>query len=149
LLSVSLGVDFVGAATAQAAPGVLGAIRDAEVIVVCPSNPIVSIGTILSIREVRDALCNTPARVVGISPIVGGAPIKGPADKLLRGLGVEVSAFGVAELYSDFIDGFVVDLVDAAQKSRIEKLGVDVSVANTVMRSLEDKIALAKAVLKA
>jgi LPPG:FO 2-phospho-L-lactate transferase len=144
-----LGVDFVGASTAQAAPGVLDAITNSEVVVVCPSNPIVSIGTILSIKKVRDTLRSTNARVVGISPIVGGTPIKGPADKLLRGLGIEVSAFGVAELYSDFIDGFVIDSIDASQKSRIEKLGLDVSVTNTVMRSLEDKVALAKSVLKA
>jgi LPPG:FO 2-phospho-L-lactate transferase len=144
-----IGVDFVGAEAAQAAPGVLEAIMDAEVVMVCPSNPIVSIGTILSVRGIRDTLRHTNARVVGVSPIVGGAPIKGPADKLLRGLGLEVSAFGVAELYSDFIDGFVVDLVDASQKGRIEKLGIDVSVTNTIMKSLDDKVALAKAVLQA
>jgi LPPG:FO 2-phospho-L-lactate transferase len=70
---------------------------------VCPSNPIVSIGTILSVGGVRDALKRTNARVVGVSPIVAGMPIKGPADKMLRGLGFEVSAYGVAKLYSDFL----------------------------------------------
>ena len=144
-----LGVNFVGATTALPAPGVLDAIMDAEKIVVCPSNPIVSIGTILSIKGVRDALRRTNARVIGISPIVGGVPIKGPADKLLRGLGLEVSAFSVAELYSDFIDGFVIDLVDASQKSRIEKLGINVSITNTLMKSLNDKVALAKVALQA
>jgi LPPG:FO 2-phospho-L-lactate transferase len=144
-----LGVNFVGDATALPAPGVLDAIMDAEMIVVCPSNPIVSIGTILSINGVRDALHRTKARVVGVSPIVGGAPIKGPADKLLRGLGLEVSAFGVAKLYSDFIDAFVIDLLDASQKSRIENLGIDVFVTNTLMKSLDNKVELAKAVLQA
>ncbi len=144
-----LGVNFVGATTALPSPGVLDAILESEKIVVCPSNPIVSIGTILSINGVREALRRTNARVVGVSPIIGGMPIKGPADKLMRGLGLEVSAFGVAELYSDFIDGFVVDAVDAFQKSRIEKLGIDVSVTNTVMKSLDDKVSLAKVALQA
>ena len=99
-----LGVEFVGAATAKPAPGVLDAILDAETVVVCPSNPIVSIGTILAVDGVRDALKRTNARVIGISPIVAGMPIKGPADKMLRGLGFEVSAYGVAKLYSDFLD---------------------------------------------
>lgn len=144
-----LGVEFAGAENAKPAPGVLDALFEAEIVVVCPSNPIVSIGTILAVEGVRDALQQTKARVVGVSPIVGGVPIKGPADKLMRGLGVEVSAFGVAKLYSDFLDAFVIDSVDAAEKSRIEQLGIDVLVAPTVMKSLETKIALAKTVLNA
>ena len=83
-----LGVEFVGAATAKPSPGVLDAILDAEMVVVCPSNPIVSIGTILSVDGVRDALKRTNARVVGVSPIVDGLPIKGPADKMLRSSGL-------------------------------------------------------------
>lgn len=142
-----LGVEFSGAEKANPAPEVLEALFEAEMVVVCPSNPIVSIGTILAVAGVRDALRQTEARVVGVSPIVGGVPIKGPADKLMRGLGLEVSAFGVAKLYSDFLDAFVVDSVDAAEKSRIEQLGIDVTVAPTVMKSLEDKVALAKTVL--
>jgi LPPG:FO 2-phospho-L-lactate transferase len=121
---------------------------NAEVVVICPSNPIVSIGTILAVDGIRDALRNTSARVVGVSPIVAGAPVKGPADKLLRGLGFEVSAFSVAKLYSDFLDTFVIDNMDAAEKSRIEKLGITVKITNTVMRSLEDKVRLAKTVLE-
>ena len=143
-----LGVEFAGAATAKPSPGVLDAILDAKMVVVCPSNPIVSIGTILSVNGVRDALRRTNAKVVAVSPIVAGAPIKGPADKLLRGLGFEVSAFGVAKLYSDFLDVMVIDTKDAEEKQRIEKLGVKVKVTNTVMKSFEDKVALAKAVLE-
>ncbi len=143
-----LSVEFVGAATAKPSPGVLDAILDAETVVVCPSNPVVSIGTILSVDGVRDALKRTNARVVGVSPIVAGLPIKGPADKMLRSLGVEVSAFGVAEFYSDFLDAFVIDTKDAGAKGRLEQLGLDVKVANTVMKSLEDKVALAKVVLQ-
>ncbi len=142
-----LGVEFVGAATAKPSPGVLNAILDAEVVVVCPSNPIVSIGTILAVDGVRDALRRTSARVVGISPIVAGLPIKGPADKMLRGLGFEVSAFGVAKLYSDFLDTFVLDAQDVSQKERIEKLGLEVKVTNTLMNSFERKVELARVVL--
>ncbi len=143
-----LGIEFVGAAFAKPAPGVLDAILDAEIVVVCPSNPVVSIGPILAVDGVRDALKRTNARVVGISPIVAGMPIKGPADKMLRCLGFEVSAYGVAKLYSDFLDTFVIDTKDTESKSRTENLGVNVKVTNTVMKSLEDKVALAKVVLE-
>ena len=138
----------MGATTAKPAPGVLNAILNAETVVVCPSNPIVSIGTILAVEGVRDALKRTNAKVIGISPIVAGTTIKGPADKMLRGLGIEVSAYGVAKIYSDFLDAFIIDTKDAGSKSRVEKLGIKVKVTNTVMTSLEDKIALAKAVFE-
>jgi LPPG:FO 2-phospho-L-lactate transferase len=144
-----LGVEFDGGATAKPSPGVLEAILDADLVIVCPSNPVVSVGTILSIAGIRDALRRSKARVVAVSPIVAGATIKGPADKMLSGLGVEVSAFGVAEFYSDFLDAIVIDSKDADHKERIEKLGLAVTVTNTVMKSLEDKVALAKATLHA
>jgi LPPG:FO 2-phospho-L-lactate transferase len=143
-----LGVEFFGAANAKAAPKVIDSIIDAEVVVVCPSNPIVSIGTILSVDGVRDTLRRTSAKVVGVSPIVAGAPIKGPADKLLRGLGFDVSAFSVANLYSDFLDSFVIDTKDVGEKNRIEKLGINVKITDTLMQSLEDKVRLAKTVLE-
>jgi LPPG:FO 2-phospho-L-lactate transferase len=142
-----LGVEFVGQTSAKPSPGVLEAISDAELVIVCPSNPIVSVGTILSIEGVRTALQQTKAKVVAVSPIVAGATIKGPADKMLRGLGVEVSAFGVAQLYADFIDSIVIDTKDSALKERVEKLGLTITVINTVMKTLEDKVTLAKAVL--
>jgi LPPG:FO 2-phospho-L-lactate transferase len=143
-----LGVEFLGAADAKPAPQVIDSILKSEMVVVCPSNPIVSIGTILSIQGIRDALRKTNARVIGVSPIVAGAPIKGPADKLLHGLGFGVSAFSVAKLYEDFLDAFVIDSKDAKWKRPIERLGVNVRVTNTVMTCLEDKVRLAKAVLK-
>ena len=143
-----LGVEFVGAVNAKPSPKVTDSIMDAEVVVICPSNPIVSIGTILTVDGIRDALRRTSAKVVGVSPIVAGAPIKGPADKLLRGLGFEVSAFSVAKLYADFLDTFIIDNLDAAEKSRIESLGIQVKTSNTVMKSLKDKVRLAKAVLE-
>lgn len=143
-----LGVNFFGAEKAKPAPGVLDAIANSELIVICPSNPIVSIGTILEIKGIREGLLKTQARKVAISPIVGGSPIKGPADKLLRGLGHEVSAFGVAELYRDFLDTFVIDTVDSKERARIEELGVRVKVANTIMGDLEAKVSLARTVLE-
>ena len=144
-----LSVEFCGAENAKPAPGVTEAISEAERVVVCPSNPVVSIGTILSVKGIRDALMRTNAKVVGVSPIIGGLPVKGPADKLMRGLGYEVSAFGVAELYADFLDVLFIDKVDAAEKSRIEQLGVTVMMTDIVMTRLEDKIRLAEAVLQA
>ena len=143
-----LGVEFSGAESAEPAQGVISAVENAECVVVCPSNPVVSIGTILAVRGVREALRRTKARKVAISPIIGGAPVKGPADKLLRGLGREVSAFAVAELYADFLDVFVLDAVDAVEKNRVERLGMEVRVTDTVMRSLEDKVRLARVVLE-
>jgi len=143
-----LGVEFVGAESAKPTPKVIDAILNSDLIIICPSNPIVSIGTILSINGIRDALRKTKAKIVGISPIVAGAPIKGPADKILRGLGFEVSTFGVAKLYSDFLDTFVIDNLDAAEKSRIENFGIRVKMTNTIMKTLEDKVQLAKVVLE-
>jgi LPPG:FO 2-phospho-L-lactate transferase len=142
------GVEFLGAERANPAPGVIESIRDSQMVVICPSNPIVSIGTILTVNGVREALRRTSAKKVAISPIIAGAPVKGPAGKLLRGLGFEVSAYSVAKLYSDFLDTFVLDTADAAEKGRTEKLGIEVTVANTVMQSLKDKIELARTVLE-
>jgi LPPG:FO 2-phospho-L-lactate transferase len=143
-----LGVEFLGADNANPAPGVIESIREAKLVIICPSNPIVSIGTILAVKGVRDALRHTDAKRVAISPIIAGAPVKGPADKLLRGLGFQVSAYSVAKLYSDFLDTFILDSADAAEKDKIEKLGVEVKVTNTLMKNLETKIALAKTVLE-
>jgi LPPG:FO 2-phospho-L-lactate transferase len=143
-----LGVEFIGAKSANPAPGVVESIMEAQMVIICPSNPIVSIGTILAVNSVRDAIRRTDAKKVAISPIIAGAPVKGPADKLLRGLGFEVSAYSVAKLYSDFLDTFILDAVDSAEKEKIEKLGIEVKVTNTIMKSLQDKIELAKTVLE-
>ena len=134
---------------ANPAPGLIKSIRAAELVIVCPSNPIVSIGTILGVKEVRETLRASEARKVAISPIIAGAPVKGPADKLMRGLGLEVSAYSVAHLYSDFLDTFILDTADAAERPRIEKLGMRVKVTNTIMKSLQNKIDLARKVVEA
>jgi len=146
---VVLGVNFVGMDAARPAVGVVESILASERVILCPSNPIVSIGSILSVAGIRESLRRSGARKVAVSPIVAGAPVKGPADKLLRGLGVEVSAFGVAQLYADFLDVYIIDSMDAAEKGRIEQLGVKVVVVDTLMKNLAVKTALAKAALEA
>jgi LPPG:FO 2-phospho-L-lactate transferase len=143
-----LGVKYMGAEDASPAEGVIDAILDSNLIIVCPSNPIVSIGTILSIRGVREALRRSGARKVAISPIVSGAPLKGPADKLMTGLGLEVSAYSVACLYRDFLNTFVLDQADEKEKDKIERLGIKVVLTNTIMRTLEDKIMLARTLIE-
>jgi LPPG:FO 2-phospho-L-lactate transferase len=143
-----LGVEFLGVENANPAPGVLESIREAQFVVICPSNPVVSIGTILAVKGIRAAIRNTSAKKVAISPIIAGVPIKGPADKLLHGLGFEVSAYSVAKLYSDFLDTFIIDIADASSKDEIEKLGIEVNVANTIMKSLKDKVELARLVIE-
>lgn len=143
-----LGVKYVGAEEARPAEGVIEAILNSRLVIICPSNPIVSIGTILSVRGVRESLRSSSAPKVAISPIVGGMPIKGPADKLMRGLGLEVSAYSVAYLYRDFLNLFVLDNIDRDEKDRIERLGIKTILANTIMRTMEDKVNLAKIILK-
>jgi len=128
-------VDLSAAHAARPAPGVLDAIARARTIVICPSNPVVSIGPILAVPGIRDAVARASAPVVAISPIVGGAPIKGPADRLLRGIGREVSALGVAELYHGLADAFVMDAVDAALAPEIEALGMRVRAIDTIMKT--------------
>ena len=142
-------VIFVGSKEAKPAPGVLDAIRQAEAILIAPSNPIVSIGSILSVPGIHDALHEASGMIVAVSPIVGGAPIKGPADKLMSGLGMEVSAVGVARCYRDFLDVMVIDEQDAALADRIEDLGIPTVVTNTIMRDAEAKAALAQVMLQA
>ena len=143
-----LDVKFEGIERAEPAPGVIEAILNADGIIICPSNPIVSIGPILSIKGVKEALKKTKAKIVAISPIVRGAPIKGPADKLMQGLGIEVSALGIAKIYKNFLDALVIDNVDRDLKPKIEEIGIKVHVTDTIMRTLESKIKLAKETFK-
>jgi LPPG:FO 2-phospho-L-lactate transferase len=142
------GVYFEGAKEAEPAPKVIESILNSQAIIVCPSNPIVSIGSILNVNGVREALRQTNAKIGAISPIVGGLPIKGPADKLMKGLNLEVSATGVAKIYNDFLDVMIIDTVDEAEAEQIEALGLKVVITNTIMKSIEDKVHLAKTTLK-
>ncbi|HKP11067.1 MAG TPA: 2-phospho-L-lactate transferase [Blastocatellia bacterium] len=133
--------------TARPAPGVLDAIRDAEIIIICPSNPFISIGPILAVPGVRDELRATRATVFVITPIIAGRALKGPAADMLRDLGHESSARAVAAMYQDFCDVFVLDASDAALRPQVEALGLRVVVTDTVMQTLADKQRLARDVL--
>ncbi len=141
-------VVFVGANGSRPAPGVLDAIKEAEAILIAPSNPIVSIGSILAVPGIHDMLHETSGMVVAVSPIVAGAPIKGPADKLMRGLNMEVSAVGVARCYRDFLDVMVIDEQDKHLLSEIEDLGIPAVATNTIMHDDAARITLAHAVLE-
>ena len=142
-------VTFDGADAARPAPGVIEAIREADAVILTPSNPLVSIGPILSVPGVRDALRETNARVAAVSPIVGGKAIKGPADRMLRDQGMAASATTVGKLYEDFLDLLVIDNTDEALRPEIEALGLEVAVTDTIMDSMEKKAALARTVLGA
>jgi LPPG:FO 2-phospho-L-lactate transferase len=142
-------VRFDGAGDARPAPGVLDALHAADTIVICPSNPVISIGPILAVPGIRDVLVARRARVVGVSPIVGGAPVKGPADRLMAPLGIDVSCVGVAQAYAEFCASLVIDAVDAAHAGAVEATGVHAVVADTMMRSPEIAAALAEQTLAA
>jgi LPPG:FO 2-phospho-L-lactate transferase len=142
------GIRFDGVETANPAPGVLEAIRDADRIVICPSNPLISIGPILAVRGIHEALRARRKDVIAVCPIVGGKSLKGPSDKMLAQLGHESSARGVAKLYSDFTGTFVVDPADQSQTEAIEALGMKVAVIPTVMKTRTDKRKLARALVK-
>ena len=127
-------VAFAGADTARPGPDVLAAIDAADTILVCPSNPVISIGPILAVPGIRDALVARRDRVVGVSPIIAGAPVKGPADRLMDPLGIEVSCVGVARAYAEFCGTLVIDTNDAARRAEVEAAGLEVVVADTLMR---------------
>ena len=142
-------VIFVGVEEARPAPGVLDALKGADAILLAPSNPVVSIGSILAVSGIHGALHEASGMIVAVSPIIGGAPIKGPADKLMSGLGMEVSAVGVARCYRDFLDVMIIDQQDAQLVSEIEDLGIPTVTTNTIMHNSEAKAALAREVLEA
>lgn len=142
-------VRFEGSEAATAAPGVLAAIADASLVIVCPSNPIVSIGPMLAVPGVADALTRRRDEVVAVSPIVAGAALKGPADRMLIELGHEATAVGVARLYAPLAATLVIDVADAALAADVERCGMRCVVADTVMRTPDVAAALAVTVLDA
>ena len=140
-------VTYYGSKIAKPAPAVLPAIMQAQAVLLAPSNPIVSIGTILSIPGIRDALRKTNAKIAAISPIIKGTTIKGPADKMMKNLGMEPSALGIAKAYHDFLDVMIIDTQDAALQKNIEKCNIKTFVTNTIMKDQQTKKLLAKTVL--
>jgi LPPG:FO 2-phospho-L-lactate transferase len=143
------GVRFEGAEAAQAAPGVMEALHDADSIIVCPSNPVVSIGPVLAVPGVREALMARRDRVAAVSPIVAGAALKGPADRLMAELGSEPSVVGVARLYAPWVGTLVVDVADAHHAGAVEAEGLRCVVTPTVMDSPQRAEELARAVVDA
>ena len=141
-------ISFDGIEQAHPAPGVLDVLDRASSIVICPSNPLVSIGPILATPGVREALRRRRAHVIAVCPIVGGKSLKGPSDRMLAQLGHDVSALGVARMYHDICGTFVIDPVDGAQRSAIESLGLEVVIHPTVMRTVEDKDLLARKIVQ-
>ncbi len=140
-------VRLAGAEGARPAPGVLEALDAAEAILLCPSNPVVSIGTITSVPRIREALIDATAPVVGVSPIVGGDVVRGMAHRLLPALGTEVSALGVADLYLDFLDGWVIDDADADQAPALLERGLGVAVTDTMLDDVQVATEVARTVL--
>ena len=147
-----LEVAIEGAERARMTPEVEGALAAADAIVICPSNPLVSIAPILAVPGIRDAIGDARrrgTRVAAVSPIVGGRALRGPADRMLAALGEEVSALGVARRYVGLADAFVIDRADAALAPDVERLGMRAVVAESVMTDDVSRAALARAVLEA
>jgi LPPG:FO 2-phospho-L-lactate transferase len=140
-------VRFAGVEAARPGPGVLAALAEAERIVICPSNPIVSVGPVLAVPGVREAVAARREDVVAVSPIIAGAALKGPADRLLRELGHESSVVGVARLYADVAGTLVIDAADAELAAAVEAEGVRCVVAPTVMSSASAAAELARVVV--
>jgi LPPG:FO 2-phospho-L-lactate transferase len=142
-------IELRGLARARPLPAALRAIRTSAAIIIAPSNPFVSIGPIVGLRGVRSTLRRARDRVAAISPIVGGHTVKGPADKMLRGLGLEVSPLGVARLYRDVASVFVLDRIDRRHAAAIERLGMRAIVTDTIMSTPARAAALSEVVLRA
>ena len=142
------GVRYDGASTARPAPGVLAAIANADAVVFCPSNPVVSIGPILAVPGIRDAVEAVRSRAAGVSGIVGDGPVAGMADRLMPAVGIEVSAAGVATHYRNLLSGWLIDRVDAASVSAVEALGLHCAAMDTIMVDDERAAAVARGVLE-
>jgi len=140
-------VRFAGASDAEPAPGVIEAIVSADVVIIAPSNPITSIGPILSVPGIREALRGARGKVAAVSPIIGNAPVAGPAGILMTTQGLQCSIAGVAKAYEDFIDLLICDSRDARAADALRRSGLRVQCAQTIMRSSEDRAALARTVL--
>ena len=143
-----LGVRLEGIEEARINQSFSGALAEAEVVVFCPSNPVVSIGPILAVPGMSEVLLASSAPKVAVSPIIGGRALKGPADKMMESLGHEVSSVGVARMYEGLLDGMVIDHVDRGERAAIEDLGMEVLATDAVMHDPEDRPRFAGEVLE-
>jgi LPPG:FO 2-phospho-L-lactate transferase len=140
-------VRFAGASDAEPAPGVIDAITSADAVLIAPSNPVTSIGPILAVPGIRDALLRARGKIAAVSPIVGNAPVAGPAGILMAAQGLPCSIAGVAQAYEDFLDVLICDTRDAPAADAIRKGGLRVQCTQTIMRSADDKAGLAREAL--
>ena len=140
-------VRFAGASDAEPAPGVIDAIMNAEAVLIAPSNPVTSIGPILAVPGIHDALLRTRGKIAAVSPIVGNAPVAGPAGILMEAHGLPCSIAGVAHAYEDFLDILICDTRDARAAEALRQTGLRVQCTQTIMRSAEEKAALARETL--
>jgi len=140
-------VRFAGASDAEPAPGVIDAITNADAVLIAPSNPVTSIGPILAVPGIHDALLRARGKIAAVSPIVGNAPVAGPAGILMEAHGLPCSIAGVAQAYEDFLDILICDTRDARAADALRQTGLRVQCTQTIMRSAEDKAALARETL--
>ena len=140
-------ITFTGVEKCRPAPGVLDSIREASAVILCPSNPITSIGPILTVPGIRSALRETRARIIAVSPIIRGMPYSGPAHKFMAAMGIEVSAFGVASAYRDFLTLILIALEDSELMRKIEGLGIQTVTTSIRLESLDDRRRVARELL--
>ena len=140
-------IDYVGSEYASPSPGMEEALDQARILVICPSNPALSVQPIIEVAGMKDRLASFPGLRVAVSPIVGNDAVRGPAGRIMAGLGQEVSVVGVARAYREFCDVLVIDHKDEELAPAVESLGIRPVVTNTIMESLEDRIELARTVL--
>ena len=141
-------INIKGIKEADPAPNVIKSILSAELIIICPSNPIISIGPILKVKGIREALISSDAKKIAISPLIAGKPLKGPTDRLMKGLGLEVNSIEIAKIYKDFLDIMVLDESDRSITENIEELGIKTLVTNTVIPDEKTSMQLSKKILE-
>jgi len=141
------GIRFEGVESVRPAAGVLEAVLDADRVIVCPSNPLISIGPILAVPGVREQMRACKDKVFAVCPLVGGKSLKGPSDKMLVQLGYQSTALSVAKLYADFTGTFVIDPADKSQAAAISALGIKVAILPSVMKTRGQKRKLARSML--
>jgi len=141
------GVGFEGIENAKPAPGVLEAIEKAKTIIIGPSNPVTSIGPILAVEEIREAIVRNRERVLAVSPIIGNAAVSGPAGALMQGLGYEVIPLGVARMYQEVVDTLVLDRSDEGYAGAVEELEINTEFSDLLMPDIPSRVRLAREVL--
>lgn len=142
------GIKIKGIDKAHPCKGVIEAIYRSKLVILCPSNPVISIGPILAVKGIRKALVSCDAQVIAISPLVGGKPVKGPTDRLMKGIGIEVSSYEIANLYKDFLDLMVLDNSEGKEEERISRLGVRSYVTDTLMNDDVKSVSLSENIIR-